>query len=423
MLDKLPTEIIHLQLRPEATAGFAACVWRQSWGGAAVALQQSRERAGAADRDLVQIFVAARPGSAAWRKIVAVLMKRGVVVREGLGRRALARGPLAMPVLAILYGLPSVAVDLLPAVEDAAERATCLVAAAQSGHRELVELLAREEMGDSVMEEAVKCAACAGHAELVAWMVRSFEIPAQHLLVQALKEAVANNETKVAAALLAHPDLSPSIEQNTLVITAAKSGHANMVKMLLSSPGASYLSVGRIFLDAMDAGDIDMVRALIDAGAASCVDLDRADELLVDACAAGRADMIELVLANLQLDPNITYHSCYYPYVVHFETYYAAIRHGHADVVRLLLAHPSADITADRTSLIQRAEAEGHPEIARLLASHRPRRPLRNAASTSSGRSPQIKPAGAKPSQDRPPKSRKKRVRKWKKKRDKDTIQ
>jgi ankyrin repeat protein len=232
---------------------------------------------------------------------------------------------------------------------------TPLLVAVAKGHAKVVELLLAKKgieiNGATRGETPLVLAAKYGHTEIVTLLL----IAGADVNKAALMVAVSNGHAEVVKLLLAHKEVDVNKADNngkTLLFVAAAKGHVGVVKLLLAKKG---------------------------------VDVNKTNQYgetpLKQAAERGHAEAVKLLLAKKGVDVNKA--SGYQGWIdgYRFDDGYKvklifkqtplmeAVRNGHAEVVKLLLAHKEVDVNKagyGGTPLLA-AVARRHAEVVKLL--------------------------------------------------------
>ena len=222
---------------------------------------------------------------------------------------------------------------------------TVLYAAAEGGHIEVVECLLRTA-GINVNAvvlfgthwSALAVAAGGGHIEVVKALLAAGATDISQYMPTALVSAAEGGHTNIVRVLIDAGDYVTSAIGLEALTTVMEGGHLSTTKVLKSA-------IKRRFLEAVNAGNVQLVGGLLKAGVNFNFVLD-GETALQMAVHNGDTTMVSMLLA--------------------------AAEAGHIEVVKTLLAagadvNAAASIGSGYQTALQAAASKGHDEIAKIL--------------------------------------------------------
>lgn len=284
-----------------------------------------------------------------------------------------------------------------------------LVRAARKGDISLVKLLLMAEVDVNVISPADNTALCAavrsGNIRMVKFLLSVPGIDVNKSAPSCLSPlgiAVYKNNVEMVKLLLAAPGINVNYLGEDIFYLASLSANAELVKALLAAPGADVakacqeMGCEKIHLFAAS-GCAEEVAAELAAGVDPNVENYLGETPLMLAVSKGKTDVVRVLLAAPGIDTDAVCAAVGGNYL-HIAAaagltdvvdeaikrgdalngmtdsdktlLHLAARHGHTDVVKLLLAAPGVDVNVqdewDLTPLCLAAEA-GHIEVVKLL--------------------------------------------------------
>lgn len=166
-------------------------------------------------------------------------------------------------------------------------------------------------------------------------------------------------DREIIQALLKHPHIDPSADDDCILLTSISIGDYDLVKQLLADPRVAVGDNRAIIQESLESSPEIMQLLLADPR----VDPSRDDNEAIQHASYLRCidtKIVQLLLADPRVDPSANDN--------------AAIRkasyHKRTEVVQLLLADPRVDPSANDNSAIRKASHFGHTKIVRMLLAH-----------------------------------------------------
>ncbi|KAJ3272425.1 hypothetical protein HDU76_010912, partial [Blyttiomyces sp. JEL0837] len=205
-------------------------------------------------------------------------------------------------------------------------------------------------------DRAVSIAAREGHFDIVKLLVSNPRVDlAVSDLYESVKIALERGHDEIAKFLMLDPRLQECLTNGAILSDACMVGNVDVVKLALGMAEYSRNDINRFLLLAIEYGRLEIVKLLVEVPG---VDVTTDNNVFVRQAASGGCLEIVQFLLNFE-SVDVTAEGN--------EAIINAARNGHADVVKVLIEIAGVDATASHNEALKMAVKGGHVDVVRLL--------------------------------------------------------